>query len=369
MSGIAIVGVGAVSPVGLSAPATCAALRAGIARLGPIESFQVADAVNDPTPATGGRVPLEWLDGGPPDEEWPGHQRFAVPEPPASHLLIDDGPGRVAIMASLAAGEAWSRTGIDSLVPADFGLFLGLDEREEAAPIVDAIRRALTWRPIAVDIAALGRASALLALDRAITAIAAGRMAGALVVGADSLLRSDRLQALADAGALKDDDHPQGILPGEGAGAVVLMARPVQRLATVLGSGTAEESSAGSERPNRAEGLSAALRAARRAAPALAHRPLIACDLNGDRYRALEWNLADTRCLGDLRWGADGTDGETLWHPADCIGDSGAASGALNLVWAVEALVAGHTGHDRALVWGASDGSLRAAAILANGDT
>jgi len=83
------------------------------------------------------------------------------------------------------------------------------------------------------------------------------------------------------------------------------------------------------------------------------------CDLNGDRYRATEWSMAAIRTLGALHGDM------SLWHPADCIGDTGAASGIVNVVWAVAAFGKGYASAERTLVWGASEGPARAAAVLA----
>jgi 3-oxoacyl-[acyl-carrier-protein] synthase-1 len=88
--------------------------------------------------------------------------------------------------------------------------------------------------------------------------------------------------------------------------------------------------------------------------------PLTVCDLNGDRYRAVEWAMASMRAFSDLHGD------EPLWHPADCVGDPGAAAGALSVVWATAALVKGYAPLPQVLVWGASDGALRGAALLAS---
>jgi hypothetical protein len=66
---VAITGIGAVTPVGLSARATATALRAGISRIGPVMSSQVDGEAGATLPATGGRAPLEWLEGGPKVDE------------------------------------------------------------------------------------------------------------------------------------------------------------------------------------------------------------------------------------------------------------------------------------------------------------
>ena len=163
-------------------------------------------------------------------------------------------------------------------------------------------------------------------------------------------------------GVLHHAKNPAGVIPGEAAAFVVLqpagMARPLARLA---GSAVAEEPTAGTDSPNQGEGLTLALRRARARAPKLETWPRIACDLNGDRYRALEWSLAVVRALGDLPEGpASGPE----WLPAEWMGDTGAASGLVSVAWAVTGMTKGYARADRALVWGASDGPLRAAAIL-----
>jgi 3-oxoacyl-[acyl-carrier-protein] synthase-1 len=87
-------------------------------------------------------------------------------------------------------------------------------------------------------------------------------------------------------------------------------------------------------------------------------RALAICDLNGDRMRAMEWAMASLRAFGDL------SGDQEIWHPADCIGDSGAASGALSLAWGAATLAREEAGANAVVAWGASDGPLRGAALL-----
>lgn len=372
MSELLVTGIGALTPVGLSAGASSAALRAGIARLGAIRSTKVTGPSGTSVPALGGRVPLEWFDGGPPEEEWPGHERFAAEPPAPLHLLIEDGAERLAHLASRAAAECWSGAGRVGAPPKNWGLFLGLgdDETESsAAHVVDAIKVALGgFEPSIVDVKRKGRASVLLAVQRASAAFESGSIDGAIVGGVDSLIRPEALARLSASGVLREEGaNPQGILPGEAAAFFALERRPgdIPVLARLSSAAAAIEPTAGTDTPNRAEGLSAAIRAARGGSP-LRAMPLVICDLNGDRMRALEWAMVQTRVLGDLRWQDEfPTSGET-WHPADCIGDTGAASGGLDCVWAVEALRRGYAMTDRVLVWGASDGELRAAAVFSS---
>ena len=358
MSGVAVdaTGMGAVTPVGLSAPATCAALRAGVPRMLAFEGW--TDDGPDPNPEfVAGRVPMERLLGAI-EEKWPGHERWnlTLPRP---HVLIEPGAARLLTLAPPAAEEAWEQAGRPA---GRAGIYLGLDERDSATAVADAVgdRLGKTFDLVRAD--KLGRAAGLAALHRAARHLAEGRVDVALVGGVDSLLRRDAVARQVGRGVLHHDKNPAGVIPGEAAAFVVLqpagMAQPLARLA---GSAVAEEPTAGTDSPNQGEGLTLAVRKARERAPRLETWPRIACDLNGDRYRALEWSLASVRALGDLPEGpASGPE----WLPAEWMGDTGAASGLVGVIWAVTGVTKGYAGADRALVWGASDGPLRAAAIL-----
>jgi 3-oxoacyl-[acyl-carrier-protein] synthase-1 len=353
---IDIAGMGAVTPVGLSAPATCAALRAGVPRMIMFEGW--TDDGPDPNPElVGGRVPTERLLGLI-EEEWPGHERWnlTLPRP---HVLIEPDAARLLTLAPPAAEEAWDAAGRPA---GRAGIYLGLDEGDSATAVADAVgdRLGKTFDLVRAD--KLGRAAGLAALHRAARHLADGRVDVALVGGVDSQLRRAAIARQLERGTLHHDKNPAGVIPGEAAAFVVLqpagMARPLARLS---GSAVAEEPTAGSDSPNQGEGLTLAVRKARDRVRALEAWPRIICDLNGDRYRALEWTLVSVRALGDLPEGpASGPE----WLPAEWIGDAGAASGIVSVVWAATALRNGYARAERALVWGASDGPLRAAAIL-----
>ena len=364
MTGVAIIGVGAVTPVGLSVRASCVALQSGIARLGPLPGYLVDDERGVGEPVTGGRVPLEWFDGGPEKLEWPGHEYFKVEIPPQFHLLIEDGPQRLVDLAVPAALEAWSATGYAHPPSATCGLFLGLDEADKPDLLVREIAQALRWTPGITEVIRAGRSAGFAALQHAVAAINAGHITTAIVGGVDSLIRPLACKALQSIGMLKCVDAPDGIIPGEAAAFLVIEAgSPGRSLARLLGLGLHDEPTAGTDKPNAGLGLTRAIRAT--GVGHLAEWPSIICDLTGDRYRGLEWALVRDRALGSLTWSERSGD---LWHAADAIGDSGAASGILSIVWAVDALTHGYSRTDHILVWGASDRTLRAAAVIAKVD-
>jgi 3-oxoacyl-[acyl-carrier-protein] synthase-1 len=360
---IGITGLGAVTPVGLSAAATCAALRAGLPRMLEFEGWDDDGPAPDPD-LIAGRVPLEWLTGNP-LEEWPGHERWNL-KLPRPHVLIEPGDERLTTLAAPAAQEAWAQAGSPA---GRTGLYLGLDDADSGKALAESIARALglTFEVVRGD--RLGRAAGLAALHRAARHVRDGRVDNALVGAVDSRLRRSALAAMKEAGTLRGPGNPAGVIPGEAAAFVVLQGDGAGRvLATLDGTGVAEEATAGTDQGNRGEGLSLALRKAREAAPALESRPVVVGDLNGERYRTLEWGLVNVRVLGDVRSIPGGPASSDQWHAADCIGDTGAASGGVSLLWAVTAMRKRHARADRALVWGASDGPLRAAAILTRGN-
>jgi 3-oxoacyl-[acyl-carrier-protein] synthase-1 len=371
MNALAITGIGAVTPVGLSAPASAAAFRASVARLTSLQAGVEQGPEGAVPPRRGGRVPLEWFDGGPKDEKWPGHERFEVPLPPPEYLLIENGAERLVRLAAPAAVESVHCALRNSVAPANWGLFLGLSTHEEAGTgqqLTGAINAALGgFRPALAEVVAHGRAAGLAALSRAASAITDGKIAGAIVGGVDSLVRPAVYGNLESAGILKGPANEYGVFPGEAAAFCILEKQPVRgkAMASLTATATGEEPTAGTEKPNQAQALTAVLRAMRTSA-AFSDLPLFICDLNGDRYRALEWGLAYSRVFGGLHEKPNVPTSGDFWHPADCIGDCGAASGLVDLVWAVEALRKKYAIVNQVLVWGASDSALRAAVLLAS---
>ena len=185
----------------------------------------------------------------------------------------------------------------------------------------------------------------------------------AIVAAADSRLRREALEAMDEEGALRSSSHPEGVIPGEAAGVVILERKAdaegrQKAVARLEGIVLEDEPTAGTDKPNRAEALTKVLHRLRASTPELEVPPLTVCDLNGDRYRASEWAMASLRGFADLHGD------EPLWHPADCIGDAGAGLGALDTIWGITALAKGYSPQPRILVWGASDGPTRGALLL-----
>jgi 3-oxoacyl-[acyl-carrier-protein] synthase-1 len=361
---VVVTGLGAVSPVGLCAQAMCAALRAGIARMGEIETHFVDGELLGKVPVIGGRVPTERFEEGYAPDEWPGHDRFEVPPPPSREMLVAPGTERLVELALPAAREALADARPKSDRGGRIGLYIGMDEHDAPAPLVEALKDIFEDAIEPVVVIPAGRAAALAAFSAALADLREGKVHGALAGGADSLIRGPVLARMEEAGILKSESVPQGVIPGEAAAFLYLedgeraRKRGARILARLLSAGAGVEPTAGTKDPNQAAGLTRVLHEVCRDAGGLKAPPLVVCDLNGDRYRAMEWAMASVRTMGRHGY-------IDIWHPADCIGDCGAASGALNGVWAIVAFAKGYAGADRGLVWGASDGKLRGAAVFA----
>ncbi len=79
--------------------------------------------------------------------------------------------------------------------------------------------------------------------------------------------------------------------------------------------------------------------------------------LNGESYWAKEWGVAQIRSAGRLRKRL------RVEHPADCIGDAGAALGLVMLGLGAMSLARGRIAGE-CLIWAGADRGERAAVLL-----
>jgi 3-oxoacyl-[acyl-carrier-protein] synthase-1 len=213
-----------------------------------------------------------------------------------------------------------------------------------------------------VHVIAGGNAGVMLALQQAAAALAEGRHRVCVVGGVDSLLHTPFLDHLDEEGRLKTAATAGGLIPGEGAAFVVIepdqpgAASRAHTLARFTPPRFAKESeSPDGKNPGRGSAAAQVLRqtvADALCPPGRIHRVLT--DLNGERWRFLEWALASNPALVDLPpdW--------RLWHPADCFGDTGAATGAMHLCLAVRAFERNYAVGDGIVIFNASETGERA---------
>lgn len=200
------------------------------------------------------------------------------------------------------------------------------------------------------------------ALHEAMELLHQNRLSLCLIGGVDSLLHRETLACLEAAGVLKMESNPTGLIPAEGAG-FILLASPsfveqygLSVTCWVDRAASAEEPYPWyTEKPNQGEGLSAVLSHLLDDAHLA---PISYCDQNGEAWRAEEWAYAY------LRTGHYHGHPLNLHHPADCLGDMGAASGAVLMGLAAEELSMNIENHSSCLVYGAASFSTTRAACL-----
>jgi 3-oxoacyl-[acyl-carrier-protein] synthase-1 len=210
-----------------------------------------------------------------------------------------------------------------------------------------------------------GHASGLEAIHDALEGLQSGRIDAAVVLGFDSLLDEKVLTWLQAANRLKCDDVPDGLQPGEGAVAVLLVASGDQSRGTPgapqlrgvhLGSETRNLST---QESARGEGLSRVLSLAR-SDNSSALPFWVITDLNGEVHRASDWGHALVR----LRAGGDAFASPVVWYSAASFGDTGAASGLIAICMSSQAWERGYAPSRCAVVASVSDGEARAALAL-----
>ncbi len=295
---LAVLGVGLVSGVGRTAEESCAAIRCGI------NNFQETAFVGrDGEPLVGSAVVLE--------EPWRGITKLAkmVARAIAECLVADPEtkPEEVPLLVCSAEVER----------PGRFDAF--------ARVVLEDIERELGTRLHPHSrVFEQGRVGAAVALLHARRMLLGGRHRHVIVAGVDSFLTGATLAAYDRQDRLLRRGNSNGFVPGEAAGAVLLAAW-VEGMAIPLmvrGLGFAREPAPlDSAKPLRADGLVQAIRAALdEAEVALKDCDHRIADMNGEQYRFREAALAITRILRDRKVLF------SLWHPADCIGEVGAAT-------------------------------------------
>lgn len=367
--------------VGLDAPATAAAARAGIGRLRESEQFldrhgspiveaclpwpaadegadgDAADAAADadaaddlPTgDADAGDADAGDADAGDADEGDADGDALEVD--PYALARERDAAARLADAAQRCLGDLLATHFAAAPGGAPVTLLLGLPGAWRPGPRFDGATAdallAQLRRHVGGGEAALiatGNASALRGVVHAAHAVAQDPARVCLVVGLDTLLAPETLRWYEESARLKSatPGRNHALSPAEAVGVVVLetpeSARRAGRavLAEVAGVGYGVEPNPFlSDRPSRGEGLTAACHAAL-AGGGVAPSDVgaVLADLDGEFHRAKEWSLAETRCLGSA-------EARELVHPADCYGAVGAASGAVLLGIAAVGLARG----------------------------
>lgn len=332
MSAVEILRTGMVTGVGLGAPAACAAIRAGIA------AFEETRFLFDGEWLLGCEAPLQ--------QSWRGRERLLRMVVPALEECL---------------------AGLGAAPPSDVPLFLSLAEEDRPGrlpsldeTLLDDIeqRVGVHFHPWS-RVFAGGRIGAVQALDYT-RRVLQERVPFCLVAGVDSLLVEPSLDALHRRHRLLTARNSDGFIPGEAAAAALIGPSGSGGALRCTGVGYGfEPAPRGSGQPTRADGMVQALQAASADAGwELGEADYRIADVSGDQYAFKEAALALTRVLRTRKEEFD------LWHPADCVGETGAASPFVMVAVAAAAAEKAYAPGPRAIAHVAGDGPERAAFLL-----
>jgi len=347
---IVVVGVGMVTPLGPDLAQSAANIRAGLSAF---EESSIMDKGFDPFVLA--TFPDDDLP--PLDKELEKEQRLTYRE---SRML------RLAHLALAQIVEQMAE------LKNGFPLYAGLPEFQTSIPIdPDVFLKQLGLQcrqeldPNSCQAAADGRAGGLAAVHRAIDAIKQGKEKLVVAGGVDTFKDLYILGTLDLEKRINSPQTMDGFTPGEGAAFLALTTESYAREKgyTVIGriSASAIDNEPGhmySKEPYKGEGLARAVQAA------LAQRygtsgkvATVFSSMNGENHFAKEWGVAYIR-------NTDSIESEfRIEHPADCIGDTGAASGPIMVGLAMRGMTKLYlTGPT--LVYASSDRALRAACVV-----
>ncbi|MBZ4415385.1 beta-ketoacyl synthase N-terminal-like domain-containing protein [Myxococcus sp. RHSTA-1-4] len=338
MAELAIKAAGLVTAVGFNAPASLAAMRAGVSGVkqshlwhAPSGKHLKAAKVNLP----------QW---------WEGLGKLAELVAPA-------------IGECLAAAAPARADGIPLLlcVPEPSRPFRPQGLEEALVAEVEG-RLEARFHP-STRVVAHGQVSVARALREAQRLLSTQRVTCCIVAGVDSLLNPRMVKAFVDKRRVLAPDNSNGFIPGEAAGALLVApaGRQSEGELRLLGLGLAhEEAGVDSEDPLRGDGLTNAIkRALAEARLSLFDVAWRITDLNGEHYKFKESAFAAARLQRrpkDVLF--------DLWHPIEYIGEVGAAIGPCVLAWALHAGQKGYAPGDVALCHFGSDEGERAALVV-----
>ncbi|MFQ5503534.1 MAG: beta-ketoacyl synthase N-terminal-like domain-containing protein [Planctomycetota bacterium] len=343
-SGAYIHGIGMITPVGDCAAQTAASVRAGICR------YRESSVYNKRfMPMTLALLPEDIL------------------APPHAELLAPGLTSRQIHMLRLAGAalaEALETLPAPGEPPP---LFLAGPESREETPAVDEsfLNHVATQAGCTLDLQAskvfvTGRAGGIEALSAAMDELDRGRKY-ALVGGVDSCRDLSMLAAWDREDRVLAPGVPDGFVPGEGA-CFLLLGSPKPTTGNtpnvlIRSPGIADEPGHRySAEPHTGDGLDRAIRLALQANGVAPIRTVL-CSLNGESLGGREWGVAALRSASSF------ADPLRVEHPADCLGDIGAAFGPLLVGLAAVGVEGGYI-QGPALVWCASDFEKRAALLV-----
>ncbi|WP_192182795.1 beta-ketoacyl synthase N-terminal-like domain-containing protein [Mesorhizobium amorphae] len=336
---ICVLSTGACTAVGLTAAASAAAVRAGIARF--LEHPTFLDQHNEPA---------------------------IVAHPPVSRpdLSLEERLVEFAIAAFADAIKA-----IPNAV--EFGPLPMVIALPEPRPGLDQQLSERIMARLSENLRGLGVLSAVMhghasggaAIHHAVQMLRNGHGRWAAVVGLDSWLAAETVGWLDKNRQLHATYNAWGFIPGEAAGVCLISNLATARERTVRPCALIEAVALDREEvPIKVDGvclgwgLSRAVKSALSALPEGEQVDMIYCDQNGESYRADEFGFMLARMGQRFRAPAD------FIAPADCWGDTGAATIPLLVTLATQAAERAYAVGTLNLILAGSESGHRAAILL-----
>jgi len=297
MEAMEILASGMVTGIGLNAQASCAAIRCGITNFAETRFMD-----------KGG----EWIIG------------CSVP-------LAEPWRGRAKLLRLIVPAIQECLGSVKNISVNEIPLLLCLAEKTRPGRLDGLDQTLLAEIEAALDVrlhsrsgtVEQGKVGGVIALKQAMRLFAEEGIRYCLIAGVDSFLVASTLAAYEEKNRLQTSKNSDGFIPGE-AGAAMLIG-PTSEISetglSCLGLGFGQErATVESEDPLKADGLVAAIRSAlSEAGRTMGDMDYRITDLSGEQYGFKEASLALSRTLRSRKERFD------LWHPADCIGEVGAA--------------------------------------------
>lgn len=342
---VCIIGTGMVTSIGYNSSMTAASVRANLSRFS--ESY-IIDKAGEPMLLS----IEEFIEDG-----LRGLDRLLALAVPAVNeaiapLFVNGVPQNRFSQVPICLGLAAARPGYDSNIE---HLIIPHLEAEIAISFSKTKRFTIP----------AGHASGLMGTEKAVQLIRSGKEEFVLVGGVDSYYDPHTLEWLDEKKRLHSEENKDGFIPGEAAGFCLVASMEftnrhnLKPLAMILSVVSGEEPN-----PFTSDGICIG-----EGLTKILHRTLAVlregelanwtiCDMNGESFRANEWMYAY------LRTGPKHGDPLEIWHPADCYGDIGAASGLVLAGIGIAAWQRNYAHGCRSLIWTSSDGKHRSAILL-----
>jgi len=340
-SDIAIIGLGAITSVGLNVAATAAAVRAGI------DGFEEHPFMisQEGEPYILGMVPVV-------EPELFGTQRMLKLAVAAAEEALIPLKKQISLMGTII-----TITGLPETRP---GIPDGLE-----LPIKDNLSSHSNYSLKNFYTLQHGYSSGLMAMQHAKKILSNGECDFCLVGGVDSYIDPDMLDWIEENEQLHTPDNAWGFIPGEASGYCLLCTiETSQRLQlpikAFLGDSASymEINKIKTETVCIGEGLTKAVKQVTEPLTDSTKLDYMICDMNGDAYRADEFGFMLARLSNRFK------DPSNFLAPADCWGDIGAASGPLYVSLLSVAAEKSYSEGSNNLLWTSSENGERSSTII-----